>query len=114
VLTGPWRWIRTNDLAIIGRVLYWAELAKVILAGAVRVERTPTSFKGSLYHPLSYTPVDCIGALPQYRAALFGSSNRRITINACAAKKCWWFGQASILGPKGYEPAALPAELPNH
>jgi hypothetical protein len=27
-MTGPWRWIRTNDLAIIGRALCWAELAK--------------------------------------------------------------------------------------
>ena len=45
--TGPWRWICTNDLAIIGRVLCLSELAKERLAGAVRVERTPASFKGS-------------------------------------------------------------------
>ena len=46
-LSGPWRWSRTIGLAIIGRVLWPSELAKVQLAGAVRVERTLASFKGS-------------------------------------------------------------------
>ena len=54
-----------------------AKVNKIKLAGAVRVERTSANFKGSCSGRLSYTPVEKNGALPRYRAALFGASIRR-------------------------------------
>ena len=144
-----------------------AKVNKIKLAGAVRVERTSANFKGSCSGRLSYTPVEKNGALPRYRAALFGASIRRFHLISLKCihlemrlgleprykrfadagltiqpshrisgavghdsngrtpaykagalptelrQRKWWFGQSTILGPTGYEPAALPAELPN-
>lgn len=46
------------------------------------------------------------GRAPAYKAGALPTELRQ-------QEKIWWFGQASILGPPGYEPVALPAELPN-
>jgi hypothetical protein len=91
-------------------------------------------------YPVKLRPNRVFGAPPRYRAALFGASNRRFHLISlrCMVLSVtnrtdalpltrrvlcqlsydsmfhkWWFGQATILGPPGYEPVALPAELPN-
>ena len=57
--TGPWRWIRTNDLAIIGRVLCLSELAKETEHGRGGASRTHTGeLQRLVLYPLSYTPVE--------------------------------------------------------